>query len=94
MPTKTTATLSIFVTNATVEEIVWNVTGYHAEGWSKGSVTWDGRRKSKVNICLVTIFPIFKDALKKYCYHYVRAVVCNERYHVLLLRLIFKEKEC
>jgi hypothetical protein len=58
MPTKTIATLSIFVANATGEEIVWNVTGYHGEGWSKGSVSWDGRRKSKVNICFNTFFPL------------------------------------
>jgi hypothetical protein len=56
MPTKTKATLSIFVANATGEEIVWNVTGYHGEGWSKGSVSWDGRIKSKVNLCFITFF--------------------------------------
>jgi YD repeat-containing protein len=49
MPTnKSAATLLVFVTTDAGEKIVWNITGYHGEGWSKGSFTWDGKGRSKV----------------------------------------------
>jgi hypothetical protein len=65
MPNKSAATLSIFVSTASGKEIVWNVTGFHGGGWSKGSVKWDGKTKSKVKYCFY-LFPLYKTLFGKH----------------------------
>ena len=49
MPSKSRAVLSVMTYDANGENTLWNLLGYHGDGWNKGHVGLNGIKRQKVS---------------------------------------------